>query len=163
MRKPSLYKSYPKLAKRDTPGVTDVLSGNSALDEVLVTAPEENLTLLFAGRAAPSPAELLSGRAFDKLIGRLIGSFDRIVIDTAPVNAVSETLTMMSAAQYVVLVVRPAHTSRRAVARACHLIGKAKGVMAGFVLNRANFKVGSGYYYHYYGNKYSYKGYYQSK
>ena len=163
MRKPTLYKSYPKLAKRDTLGVTDVLSGNSALEEVLVPAPEENLTLLFAGRAAPSPAELLSGRAFDKLIGRLISSFDRIVIDTAPVNAVSETLTMMSAAQYVVLILRPAHTSKRAVARACHLIGKAKGVLAGFVLNRANFKVGSGYYYHYYGNKYSYKGYYQSK
>jgi succinoglycan biosynthesis transport protein ExoP len=163
MRRPSLYKAFPKLAKRDTLGLTDVLSGNSVLDEVFVPAPEENLTLLFAGRAAPSPAELLSGRAFDKIIARLLNIFDRIVIDTAPINAVSETLTMISAAQYVVLVVRPAHTSKRAVARACHLIGKAKGVMAGFVLNRANFKIGSGYYYYYYGKKYSYKGYYQSK
>ncbi len=161
MRRPSLYKAYPSLAKRDTAGVTDVLSGNTPLEEAMVDAPEENLSILFAGRAAPSPAELLSGKAFDRMIGQLREKFDRIVIDTAPVNAVSDTLTMISAAQYVVLIIRPAHTSKRAVARACHLIAKAKGVLAGFVLNRANFKVGSGYYYYYYGNKYSYKGYYR--
>jgi capsular exopolysaccharide synthesis family protein len=137
--------------------LTDVLSGNSPLEEVVVQAPEEHLSLMFAGRAAPSPAELLSGNAFNRVIQKLLVDFDRIVIDTAPINAVSDTLTMISAAQYVVLVIRPAKTTKRAIARACHLIGKAKGVMAGFVLNRANFKVGSGYYYYYYGNKYSYK------
>jgi polysaccharide biosynthesis transport protein len=157
MRRPTLFKSYPNLADRRTPGLTDVLSGNSVLEEAIVRAREENLSLLFAGRAAPSPAELLSGKAFDRLIQKLLTEFDRIVIDTAPINAISDTLTMISAAQYVVLVVRPAKTSKRAIARACHLIEKAKGVAAGFVLNRANFKVGSGYYYYYYGDKYSYK------
>jgi capsular exopolysaccharide synthesis family protein len=157
MRRPTLFKAYPALADRQTPGLTDVLSGNSALEEVVVRAPEENLSLVFAGRAAPSPAELLSGNAFNKVVQKVLAEFDRIVIDTAPINAVSDTLTMLSAAQYIVLVVRPAKTSKRAIARALHLIEKAKGVAAGFVLNRANFKVGSGYYYYYYGNKYSYK------
>ena len=157
MRRPTLFKAYPAVADRQTHGLTDLLSGNSALEEVVHRAPEENLSLLFAGRSAPSPAELLSGKAFDRVIQKLLMEFDRIVVDTAPINAVSDTLTMISAVQYVVLVVRPAKTGKRAIARACHMIGKAKGVMAGFVLNRANFKVGSGYYYYYYGNKYSYK------
>jgi len=157
MRRPTLFKAYPAVADRQTHGLTDLLSGNSALEEVVHRAPEENLSLLFAGRSAPSPAELLSGKAFDRVIQKLLMEFDRIVVDTAPINAVSDTLTMISAVQYVVLVVRPAKTGKRAIARACHMIEKAKGVMAGFVLNRANFKVGSGYYYYYYGNKYSYK------
>jgi Mrp family chromosome partitioning ATPase len=77
------------------------------------------------------------------------------VIDTPPINAVSDTLTMIPAAQYVCLVVRPAKTRKAAIRRAVHLIHKAKGALAGFVLNRAKFKVGSGYYYYYYGDKYA--------
>jgi len=55
--------------------------------------------------------------------------------------------------------VRPAKTRKSAINRAIHLIAKAKGNLAGFVLNRAKFTVGSGYYYYYYGKKYADKAY----
>jgi capsular exopolysaccharide synthesis family protein len=157
MRRPTLHNAFPDMATRETQGLTDVLSGNCTLNGALIQSPEENLTILFAGRKAPSPAELLAGRALDKVVETLKPDFDRIVIDTAPINAVSDTITMISAAQYVCLVVRPAKTRKRAISRAIHLIEKAKGALAGFVLNRAKFRVGSGYYYYYYGNKYSEK------
>ena len=161
MRRPSFHTAFPDLATRETPGLTDVLSGNCTLNEVLIQTPQENLMLLFAGRKAPSPAELLAGKALNKVVEALKQDFDRIVIDTAPINAVSDTITMISAAQYVCLVVRPAKTRKRAIARAIHLIEKAKGALAGFVLNRAKFSVGSGYYYYYYGYKYSEKSYHK--
>src|SRR5258708_478281 len=161
MRRPSFYTAFPDIATRETLGLTDVLSGNCALNEALIPSPQENMMILFAGRKAPSPAELLAGRALDRAVETLRQDFDRIVIDTAPINAVSDTITMISAAQYVCLVVRPARTRKRAIARAIHLIEKAKGALAGFVLNRAKFSVGSGYYYYYYGNKYSEKSYYK--
>jgi succinoglycan biosynthesis transport protein ExoP len=161
MRRPSFHTAFQGLATRETPGLTDVLSGNCDVRQALIQSPQENLMLLFAGRKAPSPAELLAGRALDKLVQALKEDFDRIVIDTAPINAVSDTITMISAAQYVCLVVRPAKTRKRAIARAIHLIEKAKGSLAGFVLNRAKFSVGSGYYYYYYGYKYSEKSSYK--
>jgi succinoglycan biosynthesis transport protein ExoP len=159
MRRPSFHTAFPDLATRETPGLTDVLSGNINLQEALVQSPQEDLMILFAGRKAPSPAELLAGGALNKAVEALKKDFDRIVIDTAPINAVSDTIMMISATQYVCLVVRPAKTRKRAIARAIHLIEKAKGALAGFVLNRAKLGVGSGYYYYYYGYKYAEKSY----
>jgi polysaccharide biosynthesis transport protein len=155
MRRPTFYTAFPGLATRETPGLTDVLSGNRTTDEVLVQSPEENLNIIFAGSRAPNPAELLAHGAFDRVVEELKKDFDRIIVDTAPINSVSDTLMMISAVQYVCLIVRPAKTRRRAVARAIGLIGKANGVLAGFVINRAKFNVGSGYYYYYYGDKYA--------
>ena len=155
MRRPTFYGAFPGLATRETPGLTDVLSGNRAAEEVLVQSPEDNLSVIFAGSRAPNPAELLAHGAFDRVVEELKKDFDRIVVDTAPINSVSDTLMMISAVQYVCLIVRPAKTRRRAIARAIGLIGKANGVLAGFVINRAKFSVGSGYYYYYYGDKYA--------
>jgi polysaccharide biosynthesis transport protein len=155
MRRPTFYSAFPGLATRETPGLTDLLSGNVTAEEVLVQSPEENLNIMFAGSRAPNPAELLAHGAFDKVVEELKKDFDRIVVDTAPINSVSDTLMMISAVQYVCLIVRPAKTRRRAIARAIGLIEKAKGILAGFVINRAKFSVGSGYYYYYYGDKYA--------
>lgn len=163
MRRPSFHNAFPDLATRETPGLTDVLSGNVNLQEALVQSQQENLMILFAGRKAPSPAELLAGGALNKTVEALKKDFDRIVVDTAPINAVSDTIMMISAAQYVCLVVRPAKTRKRAISRAIHLIEKAKGALAGFVLNRAKLGVGSGYYYYYYGYKYGGKYYHSDK
>jgi polysaccharide biosynthesis transport protein len=155
MRRPTFYTAFPGLATRETPGLTDVLSGNLSAQEAFVQSPEENLSIIFAGRRAPNPAELLAHGAFEKVVEELKKDFDRIVVDTAPINSVSDTLMMISAVQYVCLIIRPAKTRRRAITRAIGLIEKAKGVLAGFVINRAKFNIGSGYYYYYYGDKYA--------
>jgi len=159
LRRPTFQNAFRDLASGQKTGLTDVLSGNCHADEVVVQTQHENLSVIFAGRSAPNPSELLSGSSLIDTISELKLHFDRIVIDTAPINAVSDTLTMISAVQYVCLIVRPAKTRKSAIVRAIHLISKAKGTLAGFVLNRAKFTVGSGYYYYYYGKKYADKTY----
>jgi succinoglycan biosynthesis transport protein ExoP len=159
LRRPTFQNAFRDLASGQKTGLTDVLSGNCHADEVVVQTQHENLSVIFAGRSAPNPSELLSGSSLVDTISELKLHFDRIVIDTAPINAVSDTLTMISAVQYVCLIVRPAKTRKSAIVRAIHLISKAKGTLAGFVLNRAKFTVGSGYYYYYYGKKYADKTY----
>jgi succinoglycan biosynthesis transport protein ExoP len=155
MRRPGFHNVFEGLATRETPGLTDVLSRNKKLQEVLVQSPYENLNILYAGRRAPNPSELLAGERLRQVVEELKEWFERIIIDTPPINAVSDTLTMISAAQYTCLIVRPAKTHKAAIRRAIHLIHKANGTFAGFILNRAKFRIGSGYYYYYYGNKYA--------
>jgi polysaccharide biosynthesis transport protein len=155
LRRPSLHKLFKGLADRNTPGLSDVLAGNEPLDTVIRPGPAENLSFLFAGRRSPNPAELLASKSFPLLIEALLERFDRVICDSAPINAVSDTLTLISAVQHVCLVVRPEKTPKRAIARACHLVDKAGGKLAGFLLNRVKFKYGSGrHYYYYYGDEY---------
>jgi polysaccharide biosynthesis transport protein len=159
LRRPTFQNAFKELASNHKVGFTDVLSGNCRADEVVVQTQYENLSVIFAGRSAPHPAELLATSSLIDVVSELKLHFDRIVIDTAPINAVSDTLTMIPAVQHVCLIVRPAKTRKTAITRAIYLIGKAKGNLAGFVLNRAKFAVGSGYYYYYYGKKYADKAY----
>jgi succinoglycan biosynthesis transport protein ExoP len=155
LRRPSLHKLFPDLADRNTPGLSDFLAGNETLDTVIRSSPIENLSFLFAGRRSPNPAELLASKSFPLMIDSLLERFDRVICDSAPINAVSDTLTLIAAVQHVCLVVRPEKTPKKAIARACHLVDKAGGKLAGFLLNRVKFKFGSaGYYYYYYGDKY---------
>jgi succinoglycan biosynthesis transport protein ExoP len=154
LRRPTFYKSLPGMANRKTTGLSDYLAGNQPLDAVIRQGPVENLSFIFAGQSARNPAELLSGKSFNRLILSLLERFDRVICDCPPINAVSDTLTIIGAVQYVCLVVRPGKTPKRAIARARDLIEKAGGKIAGLFLNRVNFKVGAGYCYYYYGEKY---------
>jgi polysaccharide biosynthesis transport protein len=154
LRRPTFYRAFPEMANKKTPGLSDYLAGKQPLDAVIVQSSVENLSFIFAGQSARNPAELLSGKSFNRLIQSLLERFDRVICDTAPINAVSDTLSLIGAVQYVCLVVRPGKTPKKAIARACDLVEKAGGKMAGLFLNRVNFKIGAGYCYYYYGEKY---------
>ena len=154
LRRPSFWKTLPKMANKKTAGLSDYLAGKVPLEAVLRQSPVENLSLIFAGQPARHPAELLASRQFSSLIEYLEQSFDRVIFDSPPINAVSDTLTLIRAVQYVCLVVRPGKTPKKAIARACALVEKAGGKIAGLFLNRVNFKIGAANSYYYYGNKY---------
>ena len=126
------------------------------------------LSVLTGGRRAPNPAELLSGPAFGRLLSEATSLYDRIVIDTAPVLAVSDTLLMTPLVQTVCVVVHAGKTPRNAVQRALGMLTGAGGRPAGVILNRMPRRGGSGYYYYYathgygkgaYGGYGSYGGY----
>jgi len=128
-------------------GAFDLLSQNG--DAGVLTATGGKLSVLTSGRRAPNPAELLSGPTFGKLIADAAKSFDRVVIDSAPILAVSDTLLMTPLVQTVCVVVRASHTPRHAVQRALGMLTGAGGRPAGVVLNRLPRNRGSGYYYYY--------------
>ncbi|HTE89308.1 MAG TPA: hypothetical protein VK639_10160, partial [Terriglobales bacterium] len=119
----------------------------------------ENLTVLPAGRAAPNPAELLAsgkvtGAAFGELLNDALLHFERIVVDSAPVNAVSDTLILARSVQTLCIVIRSGRTPRRAIARACRLVHQAGHTPDGLVLNCMTRSGDAGYYSYYYPGKY---------
>lgn len=135
-------------------GLTDVLSGLCSPEQAIRATGIQNLSLLPSGRRAPNPAELLAQGGVEKLIAQLSENYDRIIFDSAPVNAVSDTLSIAPLAHAVCLVLRFGKTPRRAILRALGLLRKSNARMAGVVMNRMPGKRGAAYYYYYYGDPY---------
>lgn len=142
------------------PGLTNYLSELTSLEGSIQKTSLESLSLMPAGQRAPNPAELLASKKFEALLATALQTFDRIIIDTAPINAVSDTLLLAKYAHAVCLVVRSNKTPAKAVQRAALLLRKANARMAGFVLNRLPAGSGAGYYYYYYGDEYAKDGVY---
>ncbi|MBA2433126.1 MAG: hypothetical protein H0V56_13595, partial [Chthoniobacterales bacterium] len=125
-------------------------TGTAAQRKNIVTGLGGELFVLAGGRRSPNPAELLSGSAFPTLIAEASRLFDRVVVDSAPVLAVSDTLLMTPHVQTTCLVVRAAKTSRDAVERAIALLQTVASIRpAGIVLNRLPKGAGAGHYYYY--------------
>jgi succinoglycan biosynthesis transport protein ExoP len=146
----------------------DIIGTSSPSPESTVTATGGQLSVLAGGRRAPNPAELLSGHSFAELVADAAKGFDRVVIDSAPVLAVSDTLLMTPYVQTVCVVVRARRTARNAVQRALLLLAGTGGRPAGVILNRLPRNRGTDYYYYYASHGYgagegSYTGGYADK
>jgi Mrp family chromosome partitioning ATPase len=94
--------------------------------------------------------------------------YDRVVIDSAPILAVSDTLLMAPQVQTTCLVIRASRTPRNACNRALSLLSTAGSRTAGIILNRLPRRRGTGYYYYYASHGYgagegSYSGRYSER
>lgn len=167
LRRPSVQKTL--LGHRDSmPGVTDYLTGRKQFADIVQPHDQDKLFFITAGTTAPNPAELLAVSGIEALIDEALLQFDRVVVDCAPIHAVSDTLMMLGRIQTVCLVVRAGKTPRRAVARAVELLYKAEAPLAGLVLNRQRSRGLTRYYYdsyytYTYGGRYAEKGVYGSR
>jgi polysaccharide biosynthesis transport protein len=165
LRRPAVEKAlYPDGPRRI--GVTDYLTGQKEFKEIVRQHEHENFFYIPAGTVAPNPAELIAQGGFDELIEEALLHYDRVVVDSAPVHAVSDTLLMTGKIKTVSLVVRAGSTPRKAVGRAVEMLRKAGAPLAGVILNRQQrrrFAAGYDPYYTYsYTEKYSEKGVYGS-
>jgi succinoglycan biosynthesis transport protein ExoP len=157
LRRPRLSDIFKE--SRNSPGLTAFLTGRAPLMQACRPTSIENLTVLPAGRPAPNPAELLAsgkvtGAAFGELLNDALLHFERIVVDSAPVNAVSDTLIIARSVQTLCVVIRSGRTPRRAIARACRLVHQAGHTPDGLVLNCMARSGDAGYYSYYYPGKY---------
>ena len=114
-----------------------------------------NLFLLPCGPIPPNPAELLQTEKFSALAKRLAERYDRVIFDSPPVLAVTDTAVLTRVADGVILVVRAGRTTRDAVTRAVRSLKAVNTELAGVVLNDLNLKNPHyASYYHYYQYKY---------
>ncbi len=138
-------------------GLTDYLTGQKDFKTVVHSTDTENFFYIPAGTHSPNPAELLAQTGIDGMIDEALLHFDSVIIDSAPVHAVSDTLLVLNRIQTLCLVVKSGHTPRNSVLRAVQMLKEAGAPLAGAILNQIpRSRGGSGYYYDSY---YSY-GYY---
>ena len=144
------------------PGVAEVLAGKSLIDAARPTAIP-NLSILTAGQGLGNPAELLSGNGFAQLMKEAGKHYRRVVIDSAPVHAASDTLLLVQHVQSVCLVVNSRTTPRESALRAIHVLQEAGARMAGIVLNRLPVRSGKSCYYNYGTGPYGDSAYHAAK
>ena len=96
-----------------------------------------NLSAVFADKAHANAQEFLPGLTFEQLMRQAVGKFDRIVVDSAPVNLVSDTLLYARHVQSVCLVIHAGKTPAEDVFRAAQRLSEAGAAPVGFVWNQA--------------------------
>ena len=119
--------------------------------------------MLTAGGRSSNPSELLPGQPFRDLMSEALQQFDRVVIDSAPLLAVSDTLLIAPHVDVLCLVVRSFMTPRKMVGRALKTLSETHIKPAGIIFNCLPAAGSYSYYYSgkYYGS-YGSKGVYGS-
>jgi tyrosine-protein kinase Etk/Wzc len=132
-------------------GLTNYLSSKDVVLEDLIVKYEgyEDFHILPAGVIPPNPAELLMGRKVDTLFAAVKSQYDYIIVDTAPVNLVADTLLIAKNADCFIYVVRANFLEKRMLNIANILFKEKKIPNMCLLLNDTNSKKGYGYGYGY--------------
>ncbi len=153
LRRPTQGEVFANLNK--AAGLSEYLGGNAGLESCAHETGQDKLSLIPSGRQVSKPSELLSGNRFAELIREALAKYDRVVVDTAPVNAVSDALLIARHLEAVILVVRGGKTPARAVLRACRLLHRAGITPIGIVMSRLRTGLGAEYSYYDYSGRYA--------
>lgn len=154
LRKPQLgrYFGYNKVA-----GLSNVLAGTATLESALRrnAVPGLQLDVLPAGQLPPNPGELLLSDGLAELLQSQQEHYDHIVLDSAPVLPVADTLAVVRHASTVFMVARAEQSTARELRDAIRRVESVGAGVKGVIFNGIKRRrVGYGYAYKYY---YSYK------
>jgi capsular exopolysaccharide synthesis family protein len=133
------------------PGLSEILVRQSQLEDAVLATEVPDLSFLAAGVLPPNPSELLASSEMRALIQRLVETYDYVVLDSAPIIPVSDSVALATIVE-AVLVVVDGGTSRRLVRETCLRLAHVGARILGVILNRVdvvsnpNFFYGHTYY-----------------
>ena len=122
---------------RDIRDLAEVLSGLNELNDVIQPTNIKGLFLLSAGLTPPNPSELLGSKRMREILAAAGASFEHVLIDSAPVLPVSDTVVLSTLVDGVVLVAA-SQTVRQLVRDACSRLAYVGTKVIGVVLNNVN-------------------------
>lgn len=155
MRRSSIHK---KLKIKNTAGLSGALAGFHKWSDV-TTRISDTFDVLTAGQVSPNPSELLGSARFKELVDEAAEEYSYVIVDTPPVDVVTDAWVIAPATAGIVLVVKDQVTPTDAIQRAIEAAKFADINILGAVMNGANPKSG-GYGYRKYGyRKYGYRKY----
>lgn len=159
MRRPTIAKAFG--ISPDQPGLADYLKAKSRSEAVHISEcvvrnlNDTNLDILPCGTLPENPLELLASSRFTRLLEKLGEHYDRVIIDCAPTQAVSDALVVGKQADTVIYAIKSHHTSMNLVRRGVQRLRQVGAHILGTVVTQVDVdKISS------YGGDYYYQGYY---
>jgi capsular exopolysaccharide synthesis family protein len=137
LRRPTIHRLTGASAK---PGLVDWLLDRVGFDDILQRHTVGGVDVISAGELPTIPPNLLSSERFKQLLRGLGEQYDLVVLDSAPVLALSDTRVLSMLADRTIFVVRWASTSYRVAAAALQQVHESGGYVAGAVLNAVDVK-----------------------
>ncbi|MDO6386043.1 polysaccharide biosynthesis tyrosine autokinase [Uliginosibacterium sp. 31-12] len=158
MRRPQVARrlALPPAAR----GLSALVAGTARLEECIHSIKGSSLAVMPVGEVPPNPAELLLSQRFRETLEVLAKHYEVIIIDSPPVELVSDALVIAPLATSVVYVVRAMETPYPLVRKGLVRLQRSGGNLLGVVLNHLDFKKAQTYYGEYSGyGKDGYEGY----
>ena len=155
LRNPQLHE-YFSLDKNDA-GLTDFLSNKNDNWKSLLHKGSNfsaNLDMLLAGEIPPNPTQLLTNSNFESLLQEARNFYDFIILDSAPVQMVSDTLNISYLADATVFIVKYDFTDKSSLGQVNSFIKNEQLKNVGILINGVNMKTAYGYGY---GKSYTYQ------
>ena len=130
LRKPSLHK---KFQISNLIGLSEVILGKESIEHA-IQKRNDNLYVLTSGKIPPNPSEMLASSAMNGLLNLLKEQFDVIILDSAPICAVTDAQVLSTRADGTIIVTRAERTKRDRVVEAKMLLDKVGANILGVVL-----------------------------
>lgn len=135
-------------------GLSNLIMKPELLSSAILHTEIQGLDVIISGDIPPNPSELLGSQRMQNLLEGLRETYDFIILDTPPVNMVTDAVVLAPRSEGVLLVVRANHSERGSVLYATDQLQYAKAKILGFVLN--GLEMGNT---QYGGKKYRYRNY----
>jgi capsular exopolysaccharide synthesis family protein len=142
LRKPVLHKRF-KLS--NATGLSDIILAKETR-AIVGQRYNENLIVITGGTIPPNPSEMLGSKYMSNLIADLRELYDYVILDTPPIQLVTDAQILSAMADGTILVVRAEETKKSSVHNAIDLLRKVNANIIGIVLNGVENK-GNSYYY----------------
>ena len=154
LRKPTVAKAAG--ISKDDVGLSDLILQKASAQQCIKRGMfGGSVDVLPAGSSCDQPLELLSSQRFAKILEQLGKHYDRIVLDSAPTQAVSDALVLSALSDALVYAVKSGETSIDMVRRGLTRLKQVNAPLAGIVITQVDLdKMES------YGGNYYYQGYY---
>jgi capsular exopolysaccharide synthesis family protein len=127
-------------------GISDVMTGNARLRDAIRPTSVDGLFLLPCGTILGSPAEMLESKRFAQVMQALSSAFDRVVIDSPPVNPVTDAQLLAASADATIVVLRMHWSTRKLSALAMEGLHKVGASVLGAIANQVQAVNGYEYY-----------------
>ena len=158
LRKPSVHHALGVAAK---PGLIDYLKNQSPLTSVIQHDASTGIDVIAAGRSRTNRTDLLATEQMKELLSQLRATYDVVILDSAPLLAVSESRMLVRIADKTVFLVRWADTRRDTAVRGLQHVADAGRNVVGVMLTMVDLQKYSKYRYGEFGHYYRrIEGYY---
>jgi protein-tyrosine kinase len=153
-RRPSMHHIFGFLpnGRKVLPGLSNLIVGNSRLQDVLLPSGFARVALVPAGIVPPNPNELLSSQRMKSVIQDLAEQADIVLFDSPPCLLYSDAFLLAPLTDGVLYVVRAGSQDKSAQRRVQRQLQQSKARMLGVVFNDAETEEASSTYAYYYPN-----------
>lgn len=132
--------------EKDAPGLSHLVSGVATASECVVKHEQGGFHILTAGFVPPNPLELLSSEKFAEMLEKLRDTFDVVLIDSPPVQLVSDAVVLSQLASTVIYVVKADSTPYPLARSGIRRLAMGNAPLLGVVLNQLDLERAEKYY-----------------